>query len=53
MKKREFETVPVSKRAEKTIAAGHPWVYDSEAEDAGCAAEDGERLLAVTIEKEE
>ena len=42
MKKREFEQVTISRRAEKSIAGGHPWVYDSETDDTGCGADDGD-----------
>lgn len=42
MKEREFERVTVSRRAEDSIRCGHPWVYDSEVDDAQCAAGDGD-----------
>ena len=48
MKKREFETVAVSRRAERTIAGGHPWVYDSEVDGAVCAADDGDIVDIVS-----
>lgn len=48
MKPRGYGIVTVSRRAEATILAGHPWVYDSEVFDDRRIAEDGEPVDIVS-----
>ncbi len=49
-KKRKYTVAEVSKKAEKTLFLGHPWIYDTEVQSLDGDVEDGD-LVDVINEK--